>query len=81
MRIAPLLVLALPLSGCVASMAAGVATTAVKAPFKVSGKAIDMATTSQDEADRNLGRKVRKRREQEQREQRKRDKERAREHR
>lgn len=46
----------LALSGCVAS----VAKTVVTAPFKVAGKAVDVATTSQEEADRNRGRKMRK---------------------
>ena len=46
----------LPLSGCVASAA----KTVVTAPFKVVGKAVDLATTSQSEADENRGRKMRK---------------------
>jgi hypothetical protein len=52
-----LVLLALPLlaGGCV-STAVGV----VKAPFKVAGKTVDWTTTSQDEADRNYGRKMRK---------------------
>lgn len=41
--------------GCVRTVAS-VAT----APFKVAGKAVDWTTTSQDEADRNYGRKMRK---------------------
>ena len=60
MRIAPvscvlLIPLALATTGCVST-----AATIVKAPFKVAGKAIDWTTTSQDEADRNYGRKMRK---------------------
>lgn len=49
---------ALPLlaGGCV-STAVGV----VKAPFQVAGKMVDWTTTSQEEADRNYGRKMRKR--------------------
>ena len=43
----------------------------VKAPFKVAGKAIDWTTTSQDEADRNYGRKMRKQEAKEGRERRK----------
>jgi hypothetical protein len=48
---------ALPLlaGGCVRTVA-GVAT----APFKVAGKAVDWTTTSQSEADRNYGRKMRR---------------------
>lgn len=46
----------LPLvSGCV-STAVGV----VKAPFRAAGQVVDWTTTSQDEADRNYGRKMRK---------------------
>ena len=41
--------------GCVAKTAWNVAT----APVKVAGKAVDWTTTSQDEADRNYGRKMR----------------------
>ncbi len=51
---------ALMLGGCVSTVT-GLAT----APFKVVGQAADWATTSQDEADRNLGRKVRKQQEEE----------------
>lgn len=56
--LAPLSLLAL--SGCVSAL-----TTVATAPFKVVGKAVDLATTSQDEADRNLGRDVRKQQEEE----------------
>jgi len=60
MRIAPvscvvLIPLALATTGCVST-----AATIVKAPFKVAGKAVDWTTTSQEEADRNYGRKMRK---------------------
>jgi len=56
MRVAPaLLLFALPLGGCVST-----ATSIVKAPFQVAGKAVDWTTTSQEEADRNYGRKMRK---------------------
>ena len=74
MRAFSVCLLGLLLSGCVASMPGGAVTglagTAIRAPFKVGSKAIDMATTSQDEADRNLGRKVRKQRKREARERR-----------
>lgn len=43
------------LPGCVSAV-----SSVVTAPFKVVGKAADWATTSQDEADRNRGRVVRK---------------------
>jgi hypothetical protein len=50
-------VLALPLltGGCIST-----AASIVKAPFQVAGKAVDWTTTSQEEADRNYGRKMRK---------------------
>ncbi len=41
--------------GCVSTIA-----SVVTAPVKVAGKAVDWSTTSQDEADRNYGRKARK---------------------
>jgi predicted Holliday junction resolvase-like endonuclease len=56
MRIAGLIVVALMLNGCVAQLAADVIT----APIKVVGKTADVLTTSQEEADRNRGRKMRK---------------------
>ena len=52
--------LVLPLTGaCVAKTAWNVAT----APVKAGGKVVDWTTTSQDEADRNYGRKMRKKEE------------------
>ncbi len=50
---APLLMLALP--GCVRTVA-----SVVTAPVRAGSQAADWATTSQDEADRNYGRKMRK---------------------
>jgi hypothetical protein len=50
---------ALLLSGCLAKTALDVVT----APVKVAGKAVDMATTSQSEADEKRGRELRKREE------------------
>ena len=49
---------ALPLltGGCLAKTAVDVATM----PVKATGKAVDWTTTSQSEADRNYGRKMRK---------------------
>ncbi len=49
----------LALPGCVARTAWDVAT----APVKVASKGVDLATTSQSEADRNRGRELRKREE------------------
>ncbi len=51
--------LALLLPGCVAKTAFDVAT----APVRVAGKAVDLATTSQSEADEKRGREIRKREE------------------
>lgn len=58
-RLAPL-VLLLALPGCIATAVAGVAVAVVKAPFQVAGVAVDTLTTSQEEADRNAGKKARK---------------------
>jgi hypothetical protein len=56
MRVTLLLLPLLPLAagGCVST-----AASIVKAPFQVAGKAVDWTTTSQEEADRNYGRKMR----------------------
>ena len=43
------------LGGCVSTVA-----TVVTAPVRVAAKGVDWATTSQSEADRNRGRKIRK---------------------
>ena len=56
MRISILALAVLLLPGCIARTVANVAT----APVKVAGKAADWTTTSQDEADRNRGRELRK---------------------
>ena len=48
------------LSGCLAKAAYDVAT----APVRIAGKAIDLATTSQSEADEKRGRELRRREEQ-----------------
>lgn len=48
--------LAVPLSGCIVRTAADVATLPVRAGAQV----VDWSTTSQDEADRNRGRAMRK---------------------
>ena len=53
MLAAPLMLLALP--GCIAKTALDIATM----PVRAGAQAADWATTSQDEADRNYGRKMR----------------------
>lgn len=60
LRLAIMATAALALSGCVAKTALNVAT----APVKVASKAVDLATTSQSEADERRGRQLRKREEQ-----------------
>jgi cytochrome bd-type quinol oxidase subunit 1 len=64
------IVAAVGLSGCVSA-----AKTVVTAPFKVASQGVDWATTSQDEADRNRGREIRKQEEREAKERRKRERE------
>ncbi|MEL7187994.1 MAG: hypothetical protein AAGK17_00460 [Pseudomonadota bacterium] len=62
MRVLPLIGLtcaSLALSGCLARTAANIVT----APVRVASKAVDVATTSQSEADENRGREIRKREE------------------
>ena len=59
-RITAGMAIALALPGCVAKTAWNVAT----APVKVGSKAVDLATTSQSEADEKRGRDLRKREEQ-----------------
>ena len=61
MRIVLLACLALTLSGCLARTAYDVATL----PVRATAQAVDWTTTSRAEADRNLGRKIRKQRERE----------------
>lgn len=56
MRFVTLAVLIVSLSGCVGK----VVSTVVTAPVKIVSKTVDVLTTSQDEADRNRGRKARK---------------------
>jgi hypothetical protein len=53
MLAAPLMLLALP--GCIAKTALDIATM----PVRAGAQAADWATTSQDESDRNYGRKMR----------------------
>ncbi|KQN00843.1 hypothetical protein ASE85_09485 [Sphingobium sp. Leaf26] len=65
----PLLMLALP--GCVRTVA-----SVVTAPVRAGSQVVDWTTTSQDEADRNYGRKMRKQEAREGKERKKADKER-----
>lgn len=51
---APILLLVLP--GCIARTAANIVTM----PVRAGGQVVDWSTTSQEEADRNYGRKMRK---------------------
>lgn len=51
---------ALTLQGCFVAQAADTAVDVVTLPVDVASKTVDLATTSQKEADRNYGRKVRK---------------------
>jgi hypothetical protein len=66
---APLMLLALP--GCVRTVA-----SVVTAPVRATGQIVDWTTTSQDEADRNYGRKMRKQEAREGREMKKQEKQR-----
>lgn len=67
----PLPLVALLLSGCVVRTAANVATL----PVRAVGKTADWATTSQEEADRNRGRAMRKQEKRDARERRRDEKE------
>jgi hypothetical protein len=58
-RVALAAALSLALTGCIARTAAGIVT----APVKAAGKAVDLATTSQSEADEKRGRELREREE------------------
>ena len=55
-----MLVLPLVLAGCISTV-----TTVATAPFRVAGKAVDLATTSPSERDRNYAHKMRKQHERE----------------
>ena len=66
----------LMLAGCVST-----AGKIVTAPVKAAGKAADWATTSQDEADRNRGREIRKQEERDRKDRERAEKEWRREHR
>lgn len=70
LRATALAATALSLAGCVST-----AKTVVTAPFKVVGKGVDWATTSQEEADRNRGREMRKQEERDRKERKRAEKE------
>jgi hypothetical protein len=69
LRLLPILVPLLA-GGCVAKTAWDVAT----APVRVGSQVVDWSTTSQDEADRNAGRKLRKQQAEEERQRRREEK-------
>ena len=52
--------LALALSGCLATSVLSTAASVATAPVRIGSKAVDLATTSQSEADENRGRAMRK---------------------
>jgi len=56
LRFALMAILASPLSACLGTVA-----DVVTAPVRVAGKAVDLATTSQSEADAKRGRELRQR--------------------
>jgi len=70
MRIALLAIAALALTGCVRTVA-----SVVTAPVRAGSQVVDWTTTSQEEADRNYGRKMRKQEAREGKERRKAEKE------
>ncbi len=63
MRTLPLLALAsaaFSLSGCLAASAVGAAVDVATLPVKAASKGVDLATTSQSEADEKRGREIRR---------------------
>jgi hypothetical protein len=64
MRVFILPVLPLALSGCVVASVASTAVDVVTLPVKAASKGVDLATTSQSEADEKRGRELRKAEEQ-----------------
>lgn len=63
MRIILPLLLALGLPGCVVASVADAAVDVVTLPVKAASGAVDLMTTSQDEADLKAGRELRKQQE------------------
>ena len=74
MRVLLSLILIPTLSGCVVASVAGAAVDIVTLPVDVAAKGVDLATTSQSEADEKRGREIRKAEEKAGREARARDK-------
>jgi hypothetical protein len=60
MRVLLSLILLPTLSGCVVASVADAAVDIVTLPVDVAAKGVDMATTSQSEADEKRGREIRK---------------------
>jgi hypothetical protein len=60
MKIALIIPAALLLSGCVVGQVASTAVDVVTLPVRVASKTVDLATTSQAEADQKRGRELRK---------------------
>lgn len=60
MRVLLTLLLVPTLSGCVVASVADAAVDIVTLPVDVAAKGVDLATTSQAEADQNRGREIRK---------------------
>ena len=60
MRVLICLMLLPSLSGCVVASVADAAVDVVTLPVDVAAKGVDMATTSQSEADEKRGREIRK---------------------
>jgi hypothetical protein len=60
MRVLMSLFLLPTLSGCVVASVADAAVDVVTLPVDVASKGVDLATTSQSEADENRGREIRK---------------------
>jgi hypothetical protein len=60
MKLIPLLLLPLTLSGCVVGTVASTAVDVVTLPVRVASAGVDAVTTSQKEADEKRGRELRK---------------------
>ncbi len=65
MRVLMIIIGGLIVTGCLGRTAVDILTL----PVKIAGRAVDVATTSQAEADRNRGREIRKAEERERKEQ------------
>lgn len=63
MRIVLPLLMALALPGCIVASVADAAVDVVTLPVKAASGAVDLMTTSQDEADLKAGRELRKQQE------------------